>query len=236
MSRPGAADLIALLYPHTHEAGGVSWRLTAEGISIGTDKPVGTPGEPLTVRRVWAWFGPEIRMASRRRGVPVELLIATICAESAGGQQDIEAVRTSRREEPGWVSDETTPNRVSVGVMQTLISTAREITGLPLTAADLLVAGTSIDAGAQVIVQATRLTRWDPPLVAAAYNAGALYHDPSPANRWRLRCYPIGTGAHIDRFVAWFCDAMVVGVADRELAGDAPSLAIVFPKKGATTK
>ena len=65
-------------------------------------------------------------------------------------------------------------------------------------------------------------TRFDPPLVAAAYNAGGVYHDPVPANRWRLRCYPIGTGAHVDRFVAWFNDAMRLTVA-AERAGDAPS-------------
>lgn len=29
-------------------------------------------------------------------------------------------------------------------------------------------------------------------------------------NRWKMRHYPIGTGAHCDRFVQWFYDAVAV--------------------------
>lgn len=198
----------ALTLPHRH-FGPLSWQLTSKGVSINGLSPRGTTGVPATVRRVWSWFGDEIRMAAGRYDVPVELLIAIICTESAGGQTDYDTVCKARRNEPGWVSDEGTPSRVSIGVMQTLISTARTATGLlSLSAEDLMDPAVSIEAGAAVVAQARHLTNYDPPLVAAAYNAGGLYVDAEPANRWQLRCFPLGTGAYIDRFVSWFNDAM----------------------------
>lgn len=180
-----------------------------------------TPGEPVTVRKVWDTFGAEIRDASKTYGVPVELIVATIATES-GGQV---LMRTARREEPGWISDEETPNRVSIGPMQTLLSTAREALKEPhLTSSDLLIPERSIRAGTAYIAQQVKKTSFSPPLVAAAYNAGGLYPEVATTNRWRLRCYPLGTGTHIDRFVCWFNDTMrlpdAVGLAD-----DAPSFA-----------
>jgi hypothetical protein len=50
-------------------------------------------------------------------------------------------------------------------------------------------------------------TGYDPPLVAAKYNAGSLIANNSPQNRWRLRMFPIGTSKHVDRFIAFFNDA-----------------------------
>ncbi len=46
-----------------------------------------------------------------------------------------------------------------------------------------------------------RQTRFDAPLVAAAYNAGGIYYNAASSNRWRLRQYPLGTSKHVDRFV-----------------------------------
>jgi hypothetical protein len=100
---------------------------------------------------------------------------------------------------------------VSIGCCQTLISTARAALHEPgLTADDLMQPAVSIRAAAAVIAGAVRITSLDPPLVAAAYNAGGLYYDGAAANRWKLRCYPIGTGAHIDRFVAFYNDLAAV--------------------------
>jgi hypothetical protein len=207
---------------HAGPFGGVTWSLDARGIGINGEAPAGTPGPPATALRVWQWFGADIRAAAHKHSVPVELIVATICTESAGGQHDADQVCRARREEPGFVSDQATPNRVSVGCMQTLVSTAAEFLMRPVTAADLEDPAVAIDAGAAVIAAQFWSTRFDPPLVGAAYNAGGVYHDPEPANRWRLRCYPIGAGAHLDRFVAWFNDAMRLTVA-ADRAGDAPS-------------
>ncbi len=52
------------------------------------------------------------------------------------------------------------------------------------------------------------VTNFEPPLVAAAYNAGSLRR--SDENRWKLR----STGGHIDRFCLFFNDACFVAEAD----------------------
>jgi hypothetical protein len=84
-----------------------------------------------------------------------------------------------------------------------------------------------IESAAAILAMRYWLTNYDPPLVAAAYYTGGLYCEEAPANRWRLRCYPAGTGACIDRWVAWFNDAMRLCVA-AERAGDAPSFVTAF--------
>lgn len=215
--------LPALSAAHAGPFGGVTWSLGRGGIGVDGEAPVGTVGPPATALRVWQWFGPEIRAAAIKHDVPVELIVATICTESAGGKLDRAAVCLARREEPRFVSDEATPGHVSVGCMQTLLSTAAEVLMRPVTAAELQDPAVSIDAGAAVIAAQCWATTFDPPIVAAAYNAGGVYHDPTPANRWRMRCYPAGTGDYVDRLVAWFNDAMRLTVA-AERAGTAPSL------------
>jgi soluble lytic murein transglycosylase-like protein len=99
--------------------------------------------------------------------------------------------------------------------MQTLVSTARQALGRrELTGEDLLDPALSIQAGTAYIAQQRFSTRFDPPLVAAAYNAGSLRRDDSPSNRWKLLCFPVGTGQYVDRYVAWFGDCMRVSAAE----------------------
>lgn len=151
------------------------------------------------------------------------MIVATIATESAGGDLNRDHVRCARREEPGYVSDVETPHKVSIGPMQLLISTAREaLHDERLTAVDLMDAGRNIRAGTSYIAQEARITKLGPPLVAAAYNAGGLYTEDMPGNRWRLRCFPVGTGAYINRFVLWFNDCMRLPDAVAK-AGVAPS-------------
>jgi Transglycosylase SLT domain len=199
-------------FVHSHYADGCQWTVNSDGVAIDDAPVIGTPGEPATARRVLGWFGAEIDRAAAEFNVPAILLAATICAESAGGQPDLAKVTAARRNEPGWVSDASTPSRVSVGCCQTLISTARvALRSLGLTADDLAQPEVSIRAAAAVIAGARRVTGFDPPLVAAAYNAGGLYYDGTDANRWKLRCYPLGTGRHIDRYVAYYNDLAGLG-------------------------
>src|SRR4051794_37888263 len=74
----------------------------------------------------------------------------------------------------------------SVGLMQTLVTTARQVLGMTnLTADDLLNPATSIRAGTAYIAQQRVSTHFDPPLVAAAYNAGSLRREDASANRWK---------------------------------------------------
>lgn len=209
---------------HSGPFGGVSWRLGFDGLAVGNDVPHGTSGPPQSALNVWNWFGAEIIAAATAHDVPVELIVAMILTESAGGKHERSVVATARREEPGYVSDEATPGRVSVGCCQTLLSTASFILHRRVTAAELEDPAVSIDAGAAYLASAYDITLYDAPLAAAAYNAGSVEHDATSANRWRLVCYPLGTGEYIDKFIAWLNDAMRLSTAvDR--AGDAPSFA-----------
>jgi soluble lytic murein transglycosylase-like protein len=192
-------------------SGGQSWRLGPGGVVVGGEAaPRRSAGAPETILRIWRTFRAPIEKCAAAYGVPAELILATIATESGGNPRAV-------REEPGYVSDAATPNRVSPGLMQTLISTARETLRDPvLDRAALLDPEVSLRAGTAYLRAQARVTNLDPPLVACAYNAGGLYPQEGAANPWKLRQFPIGTGKHADRFVAWFGDAVAV------LKDDAP--------------
>jgi hypothetical protein len=226
------AALPALRRPHAVFSGGLRWCLTPEGIEV-EGRPLAPTGAMLAARRAFDWFGPHFRAAAIETGVPIELLVATACTESMGDARRAAtpaAAAAARREEPGFVSDEATPHRVSIGLMQTLISTARHVLPLPeddpamarITAATLLDPARSILAGTSYIAAQAGVTRLDPPVVACAYNAGGVYEQRGAANHWRMRQYPIGTPNHADRFVIFFNQALRL-VAEGARLGDAPS-------------
>lgn len=197
---PAAGTALAGLTENHNFNGGVQWRLAADGIRIKNAPPEDTGGQPQTVARIMSDFGPSILKWADHFEVPVELIVATICTET-GGKPD--AVRT----EPGYVSDAATPHRVSPGIMQTLISTAREALGDDaIDRAWLLEADNAIQAGTAYIARQKSRTGFDPPKVACAYNAGGVYKNDGEDNRWKMRQYPIGSSKHADRFVAWFND------------------------------
>jgi soluble lytic murein transglycosylase-like protein len=209
-----AADLQMLSQDHRFREDGCRWRLTSQGLSIDGEAPQGTAGEPETARRVWREYGRSIEQWCTSAGVPVDLVIATICTES-GGRSDAE------RLEPGYSSDRDTPGRISLGLMQTLISTARDTLEMPaIDRAWLLDPDNSIRAGTAYIAKQARVTGFDPPKVACAYNAGGIYPQAGPENRWKMRQFPIGKGTHADRFVQWFNDGFRMFAAD----GGAPAL------------
>lgn len=206
----------SLMEPH-NEFGGVPWLLTARGLVV-DGRLDRSAGALVTVPRVWQMYRTLMEAAAYKYRVPVELILATACTESSGNASAI-------RLEPRYVSDEATPGQVSPGLMQTLISTARSTTGnAALTRADLLDAAVSIDAGTCYIDQQRLTTRLDPPKVACAYNAGRLCLNSAPSNRWRMRQYPIGTGAHADRFINWFNDCFAYFAEDpRRISATTPS-------------
>jgi len=215
------AVLAHLRTPHRFAADGCEWALTPEGLRTDGAAPVADPGADRRIARVRAAFAqPLLTVLAAAAPVPVELVLATICTES-GGRPD------ARRHEPGCdLRDPSrTPARVSWGLTQTLLSTAREVLGDPALPLDrLLDPEVSIRAGAGYVWRQARLTRLDPPLVAAAYNAGGLYRNDGPANRWRLRQHPIGTDDHVDRFVLFF-DAAMRDARARPWPDRVPSLA-----------
>ncbi|MDH5546462.1 MAG: peptidoglycan-binding protein [Gammaproteobacteria bacterium] len=190
------ADLIK---PHGFRDS-VVWQLADNGILIDHNMPETTGGEPLTIARIWESWGSAIERHAEDFGVPVELIMATICTETRG---DPNAVRI----EPGYVSDQETPHRVSPGLMQTLISTARlSLRDDSIDRDWLLVPENAIKAGTAYIARQRKATHFDPPKVACAYNAGGIYYNKGTNNRWKMRQYPLGSGEHADRYVKWFND------------------------------
>ncbi|WP_200384010.1 peptidoglycan-binding protein [Rhodocyclus tenuis] len=199
-----------LAQPHGSPVGssGLRWCLGADGVRVDDVLPR-SKGKPTTVSNTWSAYRSVFEKCAAAYGVPVELLVAVACTESGGNPQVV-------RLEPGYDSDEATPARISAGLMQTLISTARAATGdKSLDRAALLTPEASVRAGAcyikQQAVTARAPTNFDPPLVGIAYNAGSLR--PSGNNRWalvqterdvKLKIF------HADAFVEYFNDLFSV--------------------------
>jgi LysM repeat protein len=204
ISRKGRKKYTSLTKYHRAFAGGIRWRLTKSGLEIEDSGIERSKGSPKTVTRIWNNYNKEINKWAKHFGVPCVLIIATIATESSGRA-------TSRREEPGFISDTATPHRVSVGLMQTLISTARStLYNEKIDSKWLKIPSNSIEAGTCYIAEQFPITNFDPPKVACAYNSGGLYKNRGKKNRWKMRQYPIGTSKHCDRFVKWFNDAVFV--------------------------
>lgn len=206
---------------HGYFPDGCRWRLTAAGVEVeDRGPPLAEATNRTLVRSVLTRFRPIILAAAGSNAVPVENLLACICTESRGNPAP------PPRMEPGCDPRDPsrTPSRCSHGLMQTLLSTAREVLRQPdLPLAALARPEVSIQAGTAYMAQQASTTRHDPPLAAAAYNAGSLRHDPSPQNRWRLVQYPLGTARHVDRFIG-FVNAAMAEIAQADLPEATPSL------------
>lgn len=214
-----ASSLSELQVFHSRYSSSVRWRLTNMGIEIEGSNVETTGGEPQTVRRICKDYKDELVKAASATGVPVELIIACMCTESFNQAMKMVNPRATRKE-PGYINDAATPHRVSYGLMQCLLSTARQaMAQLP---ANVAVPPQMIDrewlfdpanallAGAAYIAEQSRITRFDPPVVACAYNAGSVFFNAGERNRWKMRQFPIGTDEHTNRFVKWFNDCFRV--------------------------
>ena len=188
---------------HGFALDGVRWRVTGAGVDIEGSGLERTPGTPKTAQFVWKQYGALIQKISVELKVPPPLIAATICTESGGRAEAI-------RLEPGYKSDEETPRRISVGLMQTLISTAADMMKTKVTRDWLKEPVNSLRAGTKLVAQQASRTKFDPPLVAAAYNAGGLYPQNGMKNRWKVRQYPIGAGGHCDHFVRFYNDICMI--------------------------
>lgn len=174
--------------------GGQRWRLTPAGVVLeGQAEPLRTVGQPATVRRIWRDFGHLVAASCAANGVPLEIAVATIATESRGVPSAVLVEPDDRR---------------SVGLMQTLVGTASEVMGREVSAAELADPALSIEAGVRYLARQRPKTDFQPPLVAAAYNAGGLYA--SDDNPWRLR----STGDHVARFCRFYGDCCAVAAED----------------------
>lgn len=200
------------------------WRLTRAGIQLEGEAAPRRNAKPDIVARCWSTHSAALEAAAIRFAVPVELLLATACTESAGRADAV-------RQEPGYSSDAATPSRVSPGLMQTLISTAREALSDPgIDRAKLLDPAISAAAGAAYIKrQSQATTRFDPPLVAAAYNAGSLRTDRAPENAWGLIQTRRGNAWHADTFIAHLGDAHALFASGERPAESVPTLWGLLP-------
>ncbi len=158
--------------------GGLRWRLLPSGIELEGATIEGHKANPDVIRKVWASYGPVIEKWSAHYEVPVEVVMTAVCVESKGNPR--------------------AKGGKNVGLMQLLVPTARSVLGDPsLTEESLYDPETNIRAGTAYIAQQRKSTLFDPPKVAAAYNAGSLR---AADNRWGMRQY----GPHLDKTVVWF--------------------------------
>lgn len=193
--------------------GSVRWRLTHKGLEVAGAYPR-TPGDPVTVRRIWRDHGTAMTRWASHYGVPVELLVMTAAVETRGRAHLV-------REEPGYISDSRTPERVSPGLMQTLIATAQWLLDDDrIDRAWLLEPENSIRVAAAYMARQSARTNFDPPKVAAGYNAGSIRYDGGRKNRWKLLVHPKGTGAYCDAVAEWFNDCFAMFNVD----GGAPEM------------
>jgi hypothetical protein len=220
-SRDMASIIVRISQPQQFRDS-VIWRLGISGVEVDGQGAIGTPGPPKTVLAILEKYKDTMIQICGKLQVPIELVIATIAVESGGDP-------SARRQEPGWKADDLTPDRVSLGLMQTLISTARStLNDQTISTQDLLNPAKSIEAGIAYISSQFPITGFDPPKVGCAYNAGGIYYNPSSTNRWRMRQYPIGSGTYADRLVAFFNDCFAV-LRENPIAG-APSFAASVAK------
>ncbi len=163
-------------------ANGIRWRLGKQGIELEDATIEGHKVTPSVVQEVWANYGAIIEKWSVRYDVPVEVILTTICVESKGNPR--------------------AKGGKNIGLMQLLLPTARSVLKDPeLTEQSLYDPNTNIQAGVAYIALQSGSTKFDPPKVAAAYNAGSLR---SANNRWRMKQY----GPHLDKTVVWFNEVL----------------------------
>jgi hypothetical protein len=223
----GPAGVTPLESSHGYYTNSVKWRLQrtagAAGVVIdGESGPMFDAAESDVVAKILDHYFDALTTILSRVQVPIELVLACICTESRGDA-------LAERHEKGCSTFDPacTPSRISVGLMQTLVSTASSVLGRTVAPADLREPIVSIEAGATYMWRQSRATRFDPPLAACAYNAGSLRYNSAAENRWKLVQYPIGTSAHADRFIRYFNAAMNLQMlADKlgALQGRVPSM------------
>lgn len=163
-------------YHHNFD-GSVLWRVTPNGVDIQGHGLVAVPASTLQrARHYLEEDGALLAQVSKAEPVPLELLRA--CALNEGAPAHPE---TSVRQEPGYISDQETPNRISAGFCQVLISTARFIMNDKSIGRDWLFdVHNSLTACARYLLKQQVFTHFDPVYAACAYNAADCIQIPPP--------------------------------------------------------
>ncbi len=210
--------------------GGRAWRHDEAGVytrdTADPARPLRTPGEPATCRKIWTLFSQDMLEASGRFGVPVAVIMMVIATETAFARSTHFTGPRTFRWEPAVRVDDVSPalwGDYSAGPMQTLGTTARWVIRTlkldydPFVAAPvfdfqpepplefkLYEPAVNIDIGTAVLKLRMPVAGGDPILAAASTNAGGVYR--SSSNPWHLKSH----GDYLDRAARWYGDACAV--------------------------
>lgn len=222
----------------TRHNGGRGWRVLADGriavehgveglgdlapyVYDAGDGALRTKGEPLTMRTLFAEHGQAVEQAADYFHLASSWVAGMVSIEAARMPGSRSFNVFSLRDEDGrdLAGYRRRPSRVSAGLMQTLMSTARyvashydlrlEFDGEPqkLDLGDLCVPARSLMLGAAYMrYQADEACGEDPVKLVAAYNAGGIYE--TDRNPWNLRTYGRN---RIPKFIAYHNDALESG-------------------------
>lgn len=174
------------------------------GVIIGGEKKhavLTTRGEPTTMRTLRSEYGDIIGRASRVFDIPDAWIAGMIVIEARRIPGSLSFDPISLRDEDGrdFAKWPERPNRVSAGLMQTLVSTARQMAEKHSLHPEWAGVKTDVMLGHLTIPEISiflgtaymrdRADRYglDPILLVAAYNAGGVYKH--AGNVWNLRTY-----------------------------------------------
>lgn len=226
-------------------SGGAGWRVTPSGrielenalanispanrgaYRVDGEGALRTRGEPSTARVLLAEYGGAIKAAAQAHGVSWAVVAAmvTIEARRIPGTRSFDPVSLVDEDARAGLIEvpfhryRDRPRRVSAGLMQTLLSTARamqdryappwEPVGAMghLDLSDLCIPERSLWLGAAYIRHQMATYGSDPVLLVAAYNAGSLRE--TGKNPWHLRTYGRD---RIPKFAAYHNDLLEVGL------------------------
>lgn len=185
---------------------GKRWKLTPDGIKVEGEGVPRSKGHPHTVLTLWKDFGEDILQAAWETACPVDMVVAMVPIEARRLKGTLHFDPKSSRKEPGYISDKQTPHRRSVGLMQTLLSTAKhmdKIFGLNFPVSTPLLEDPyySLLYGSAYISYQIMRYGMDPILICGAYNAGSLRQ--THKNDWKILTYG---PTRMDRYTQWFND------------------------------
>jgi len=203
---------------------GIAWAYVASGITEDGGGP--RVNTQQLVDDVFDTFGADLRTASSNAAVPIELLVSAVCLVAA--THGATAAATHVQYIDGFESFETTPTLCYAGCTGLRWDRITQIVGSTTLEAYLADPQTAIDAAADHMLAAIPETRFQPPMMASAYNADGLRDDGTAS--WRM-----AQNTQITNFVGWFNTAVHALQLDATPAGAAPSFMAELLTVGATT-
>lgn len=186
------------------------------------DGAIRTRGEPASAKQLRAEYGARIIAAATRFKLSPALIASVILCESGKLANSFSRDPISIRFERNYIDDEATPNQVSAGLMQTLLSTARSMcretkwspldpsTGRPreFIRQDMYIAENSLFLGSAYLRnRADDNKTTDILLLHGAYNAGDVRY----AEKLELNILAFGGDHRFAKAGAYYNDWLAAG-------------------------